>query len=454
MPGLLRSLRRFVAPAGLLALVLSAAPAVAAVDVQRVVSPAGVEAWLVEDHTTPLISVSIAFRGGSALDPVGKEGLADMVSTLLDEGAGDLDSAAFQRRIADLAMDYGFDAGRDSFNGSLRTLTEHRQEAFDLLGLSLAEPRFETEAVERMRAQLLAGLARDAEDPGVIAGRVWWRTAFPDHPYGRPVEGTPESLRAITIDDLKGFVARRFGRNDLEIGVVGDIDAATLAPLLDRAFGKLPKTIEPYVLPKAVLRSPGALVVVERDVPQSVALFGQDAVKRHDPDFYAAYVMNYILGGGSFSSRLMTEVREKRGLAYSVATYLNTLDFAGLIQGQVATQNARVAESLDIIRREWGRMRDEGPTEAELADAKTYIIGSYPLRMTSTGSLAGVLTAIQLDNLPIDYMEKRNSYIEAVTLEDVRRVARRILDPARLVAVVVGKPEGITPTREPPEGAM
>lgn len=456
MAGLERLFRCFAARAGLVGLIVAAGawPACAAVEVQRVVSPGGVEAWLVEDHATPVISLSLAFRGGAALDPAGKEGLAELVSGLLDEGAGDLDSTAFQRRIADLAMDYGFESGIDSFGGSLRTLTKHRDAAFELLGLSLSAPRFDAEPVERIRGQILARLARNANDPDDIAGRVWWRTVFPDHPYGRPNDGTPESLRAIAVDDLKGFAARRFSRDNLIVSVVGDIDAATLAPLLDRAFGKLPQTGTPYELAEAVPQAPGEVVVVERDVPQSVVLFGEGGLKRHDPDFYAAYVMNYILGGGGFASRLTNEVREKRGLAYSVTSYLNTLDHAGLIQGHVATQNARVAESLDIIRAEWRRMAQEGPTETELADAKTYLTGSYPLRMTSTGSLARVLTAIQLENFPIDYMDKRNAYIEAVTLDDVRRVAGRLLDPHRLTVVVVGQPEGVTATRDAPDGAI
>ena len=432
----------------------TALPAQAAVDIQRVVSPGGVEAWLVEDHTTPLISISLAFHGGAALDPKGKEGLADLASTLLDEGAGDLDSEAFQQRLADLAIDFDFEADLDSFSGSLRTLTEHRDEAFDLLGLALSETRFDPPAVERMRGQLLARIARNLNDPGDIADRVWWRAAFPDHPYGRPPGGTTDSMKAITVDDLKQFVAGQFARDNLVIGVVGDIDAATLAPLIDRAFGKLPEQAAPRAIDEATPAAPGAVVVIEREMPQSVVLFGENGIKRDDPDFYAAYVMNYVLGGGSFSSRLTTEVREKRGLAYSVATYLNTLDHAGLLQGQVGTQNARVAETLEIIRQEWRRMRDEGPTEQELNDAKTYLIGSYPLRMTSTGSLATMLSAIQLEGFPIDYMTKRNSYIEAVTLDDVRRVAKRLLDPDRLMVVVVGKPEGVTPTQDPPEGAM
>lgn len=435
-------------------LMVQVAPVAAAVDVERVVSPGGVEAWLVQDPTAPLISVSIAFRGGSALDPVGKEGLAEMASGLLDEGAGDLDSTAFQRRIADLALDFGFDAALDSFGGSLRTLTANREEAFDLLGMALTAPRFDASAVERIRGQLLAMIARDANDPDAIADRVWWRTTYPDHPYGRPSGGTADSIRAITVADLQGFVAQRLARDNLMVAVVGDIDAATLAPLLDRAFGKLPPKAVPVEIDDATIASPGAVVVVEREMPQSVMLFGEAGIKREDPDFYAAYVMNYVLGGGGFSSRLTEEVREKRGLAYSIGTYLSALDHAALIQGSVGTQNARAAETLDIVRQEWARMRDEGPTQQELDDAKTYLIGSYPLRMTSTGSLARVLTAIQLEGFPIDYMEHRNSYVEAVTLDDAKRVAKRLLDPKALTVVVVGKPDGITPTQDPPADAM
>jgi zinc protease len=454
MARMLDALARGAASGLVCLLLVQATPALAAVDIERVVSPGGIEAWLVEDPTAPLISMAFAFHGGAALDPVGKEGLAEMTSGLLDEGAGDLDSEAFQRRIADLALDFGFDAGLDSFGGSLRTLTENREAAFDLVGAALTVPRFDTAAVERIRGQILAGLARRANDPDDIADRVWWRTAFPDHPYGRSSSGTVDSVRAITIADLEAFVADRLARDNLVIGVVGDIDAATLAPLLDRAFGKLPATSAPWALAEVRPAAPGAVVVVEKNMPQSVMLFGENGIKRHDPDFYAAYVMNYILGGGGFASRLTNEVREKRGLAYSVGTYLSTLDHAAVIQGQVGTQNARVAESLDIIREEWRRMRDEGPTQQELDDAKTYLVGSYPLRMTSTGSLARVLTAIQMEGFPIDYMTNRNSYVEAVTLDDVRRVAKRLLDPAALMVVVVGQPEGITPTQDPPADAM
>ncbi|MGH6962175.1 MAG: M16 family metallopeptidase [Dongiaceae bacterium] len=453
MARLLRSVRAL--PVVLLALwVVGAAGARAGtIDVQVVTSPGGISAWLVEDHSMPLIAASVGFHGGSSVDPAARQGLARFVSALLDEGAGDLDSRAFQQRLNDLAIDFRFSAGIDDFTGSMRTLTDRRAEAFDLLRLALSAPRFDTEPVERIRGQLLAVLTDEATDPGSIADRVWWHATFPDHPYGWQTTGTEAGIRAITADDLRGYVRRTLARDNLVVGVVGDITAAELAPLLDATFGGLPAKADMSPVPEAKRAAPGAvIIIIDKDVPQSVVLFGQDGIKRNDPDFFAAYLMNHILGGGGFSSRLTREVREKRGLAYSVSTAIVALDRVGLIQGSVGTQNARVAESIAVIREEWRRMRDEGPTEAELADAKLYITGSYPLRFSSTSRIADILVGTRLEGFDTDYFNKRNGYVEAVTLEDVRRVARRLLDAAALTFVIVGQPEGIAATQPPPEG--
>ena len=423
-----------------------------AMDVQAVTSPGGIQAWLVEDHSMPLIAVAIGFHGASSLDPKGKEGLAEMVSGLLDEGAGDIDSQTFQRRLNDLAIDFGFDAGIDDFTGSMRTLSDRRDQAFDLLRLSLTSPRFDPEPVERIRGQLLARLADESSDPDSIANRVWWHASFAEHPYGRQTSGTQTGLKAITADDLRGFVKTRFARDNMVVGVVGDITAKDLQPLLDRTFGALPAKATTTEVGEAAPASAGAVIVVDLHVPQSVVLFGEGGVKRHDPDFYPAYLMNHILGGGGFSSRLTQEVREKRGLAYSIDTDLVALDHVGLVQGMVGTKNASVAEAISLIKQEWRRMRDEGPTEQELADAKLYLTGSYALRFSSTASIARSLVGVQLDGFPPDYFNKRNGYIEAVTLDDVKRVAKQLLDPDKLTFVIVGRPEGVTATQPAPEG--
>ncbi len=415
-----------------------------AVEVERVLSPKGIEAWLVRNHANPIVSLKFAFRGGAALDPKGKEGLARMVSTLLDEGAGDLDSQTFQKRLDDLSITLHFSAGRDAFQGTLKTLTENTDAAFNLLALALNKPRFDDEPISRMRSQLLAGLRQDAEDPDEIASLSLFKALFPDHPYGRPVKGTPESIGSITAKDLRAFVSRRLARDNLVIGVVGDITPERLGALLDKTFGGLPARASDWRLAKAAKPAGGKTLVVKKPVPQSAIVFAQEGLKRDDPDFYAAYVMNHVLGAGGFTSRLYTEIREKRGLAYSVGSYLYPLDYAALIYGSAGTANKRVGETLKIMRSQWARMAEKGMTPEELKDAKTYLTGSFPLRFTSNGRVASILIGMQLDRLGIDYLDRRNGYIEAVTLEDVNRVAKKWLDPKKLTVIVVGEPTGIS----------
>ena len=441
---LIRAAARAVLVLGLTAAVLTA-PA-KATEVTRVISPGGIEAWLVEAHAIPILSVSIAFRGGATLDPAGKEGRANMVSALLDEGAGDYDSRAFQSRLEDLAIHLGFSTGLDTFTASLKTLTVNTDAAFEMLRLAMTEARFDEEPVERIRRQLQVRLTRLADDPDRIARRAWFDTAFPDHSYGRPVDGTPESVAALTVADLRDFVAGQLARDRMVVAVVGDIAPDRLGALLDATLGGLPAAGAPLTTAKTAPAAPGRLIVVDRDIPQSVVVFGHQGLDRDDPEFYAAYVMNYALGGGGFTSRLTQEVRQKRGLAYGVYSYLSPLDYAALFFGGVATENARVAESLEVIRAEFARMRDDGLTADELADAKTYLTGSFALRFDSNGKIAKFLIAIQLDDLGIDYIDRRNGYIEAVTLADANRVAARLLDPEALLVVVVGTPEGLVST--------
>jgi zinc protease len=415
----------------------------AANKVERVVSPGGIEAYLVREPSIPFLSLALHFKGGSAVDPASKEGLAYMVSGLLDEGAGDLDSQAFRTELEDRAIRLSFEATRDAFAGQLKTLTGERERAFELLRLALSEPRFDAEPVERIRHQIEAELRRRAEDPDYLVSRAWFERAFPDHPYGRPVEGTAESVAEITGDDLRQFVRNRLAKDNLVVGVAGDITAAELGPLLDRAFGDLPATSAPVDLAQAKPAAPGATVIVRKDLPQSRVLFGQEGLARHDPDFYAGYVANYILGGGGFGSRLTEEVREKRGLAYSVYSYLYPMDHAPLWLGGLGTANATVSESIRLVRDEIARMAAGDVGAEALADAKTYLTGSFPLRLTSNDQIASMLVSMQVDDLGIDYLERRNEYIEAVTLDDVRRAAKRLYHPEQLLTVVVGDPDGV-----------
>ncbi len=416
-----------------------------AMTVQQVKSPGGIEAWLVEEHSVPLIAMRFGFRGGNSQDPDDKGGLANFLSAMLDEGAGDLTSSQFQERQEELAMRMSYSDGRDAFYGNFETLTENRDEAVKLLRLALTKPRFDEDAVERIRKQLLANLIYAARSPEKVASKSWFASAFPGHPYGRPSTGTAESINAITAADLEAFRKRNFARENLRIAVVGDIDAATLGKMLDEIFGDLPAKpdLKPVAETKPV--AGGLEQVVEMAVPQSVAVFGLPSVKRKDPDFMTAFVLNHILGGGGFASQLMEEVREKRGLAYSVYSYLMPEDHAAVMLGSVATKNESISESLSVIRDVLKRMASEGPTETELENAKKYLVGSYALRFDTSGKIASQLLGLQMEGFGPDYIENRNAMIEAVTMADIKRVANRFLDPSQLIVTVVGKPHNMAP---------
>ncbi|MEQ8227320.1 MAG: pitrilysin family protein [Rhodospirillales bacterium] len=437
-------LRTFTGAVMAFALLAFAAGSAQATKIEKVVSPGGIEAWLVQDHLNPIISMRLAFRGGSALDPQGKEGLANMVSSLLDEGAGELDSKAFQQTLQDNSITLRFDEGRDSFGARLQTLTEYRDLAFDLLHKAMTEPRFDKEPVERLRTQILAQLRHEQEQADALAGKALMASLFPDHPYGRPTGGTLESVAAIQVADLRRFVAERLARDTLAIGIVGDITPEQLAPLLDKTFGALPAQAAPWKIPEVAPKIDGRTIVIDKPFKQSNILFADQGLKRKDPDFYAAYVMNHVLGGGGFTSRLYSEVREKRGLAYSVYTYLSPMERSAIYVGGVGTANARVSETLDVLQKEWAKLAENGVTEAELTAAKQYLTGSFPLRFTATERIASMLVGMQLEDLGMDYLDKRNSFIEAVGMDDIRRVARKLLHPDKLTVVVVGQPKNVT----------
>ncbi len=421
-----------------LALAALTAPALA-MKIQKVTSPGGITAWLVEEHSVPLIALRFAFDGGSTQDPPDKPGVANFLTTMLDEGAGDIRSEAFQERLEELAVKMSFDVTRDTFLGKLQTLTENRDEAVRLLKLAINKPRFDKDAMERLRRAILAGLVFDSKDPDKVASKAWFEAAFKGHPYAWPVKGTTESVSKITPADLEAYRKRVFARDSLKVAVVGDIDAKALGRLLDEVFGDLPAKGDLRPVPEAKPPLGPVTRHIAMDVPQSVARFGHTAFKRKDPDFIPAYVLNYILGGGGFTSRLMVEVREKRGLAYSVYSYLYPLRRAAALIGGVATKNEGIAKSLAVIRDELARMAKEGPTREELANAKSYLIGSYPLRFDTSGKIASQLIWVQIEDLGIDYFDRRNGLIEAVSIEDIRRVARRLLHPDALIVTVVGR---------------
>lgn len=423
------------------ATLLAAAPA-QAIDIKQVKSPGGIKAWLVQDSTTPIISVSFTWRAGSVYDPKGKGGTARLVASLLTEGAGDMNSSTFQRAMETKSISISFSTGFDRFRGSLRTLSRNKAEAFRLLRLALTKARFDPAAVERERTGQADDLTRQQRNPRYLASVAWFRSAFGGHPYGRFSRGTQTSIKAITRADLAGFVRTQLARNNLYIGVVGDISPAELGKMLDQVFGSLPAKAKRGPVRRMLPKATGGVTVVRFPIPQSIVVFGHSGIPRRHKDFITAYLLNQILGGGGMTSRLYMEVREKRGLAYSVYSYLQPFDHSAAYMGGVATRNRDVAQTIAIIREEWKRMATKGVSAEELDAVKKFLTGSYPLRFSTSQRIANLMVSRQIQGFTPDYFTKRNDLIRAVTLKDIRRVARSLLQPDRLTFVVVGNPPG------------
>ncbi len=424
------------------ALMLAALPVRADIEIEEVTTPGGLEAWLVEDHSIPFVALEIRFRGGASLDAPDARGATNLMVGLLEEGADDMTAQEFSRARESLAAKFSYGVDDDAVSVSAQMLTENRDEAAALLRSSLVAPRFDDDAIERVRRQVLSGLRSDQTDPRAMASRVFDQLVFGEHPYGSAREGTLDSVEGLSREDIVAAHEAALTRGDIYISAVGDITADELGPLLDDLLGDLPQ--EGPSLPEPVEPNlPGGVQVEEFETPQSVAVFAQPGIKRDDADFFAAYVLNHILGGGGFESRLQTEVREKRGLTYGVYSYLADKDAAQIWAGSVSSANDRVAEAIRVIRDEWARIRDDGVTEEELRDAKTYLTGAYPLRFEGNRPIARIAVNMQMDGLPIDYIANRNDMVEAVTLDDINRVARERVDPEQLTFVVVGQPEGL-----------
>ncbi len=426
-----------------LALTLAfATPLHAEIDIQPVTSPQGFSAWLSEERSIPFVAIEIIFPGGANLDPDGAEGAVSLMTGLLSEGASDLDAQEYAAALESLAGNISFSAGRDSVSLSIQALSENRDQVIDLARLALIEPRFDEAALARSRAQQSAALERAARNPNTIASRAFNEMAYEGHPYARPTDGTPETVADLDRDAIITAHQNALTRDRVLVGAAGDISAEELGEILDRLLSDLPEAT--VALPDyADFTAPPGVTVIPFDGPQSVIAFGHGGLPRDDPDFMAAFVMNEIFGGGRFGTRLMTELREIRGLTYGVGTSLASASHGDSYQGRLSTANNRVAEVVEILREEWEWLSGGGISEDDLDRIKTYLTGAYPLRFDGNGSIASILASMQFQGFDIDYVNTRNDLVRAITLEDINSVAARLIQPEALHFVIVGQPEGL-----------
>lgn len=419
-----------------------ALPGVAAVDIQSVTSKGGITAWLLEDHSIPFTALNIRFLGGTSLDAPGKRGAINLMTALIEEGAGDLDAQSFAAGRDGLAAQFSFRSDSDGITVSAQFLTENRDAALALLASALTSPRFDQTAIDRVRGQVLSGIEADAKDPATIAANRSRAAIFGAHPYGSDVSGTADSVQALTRDDILAAFQNSIARDRIVIAAAGDTTAAELATMLDTLLGGLPAKGAPMP-PRADAVFKAGITVQDFPGPQSTVVFSQGGIRVDDPDFMAASLVNEILGGGRFTARLMTEVREKRGLTYGIGTGLASMQLAETLDGSFQASNDKVAEAIEVLRAEWAKMAAGDLTQAEVDNAKTYMIGAYPLRFDGNGAIAGILVGMQINGFAIDYPKTRNDRIAALTLADVQRLARRLIRPDQLQITVVGQPAGL-----------
>ncbi len=426
-------------------LVAIAQIATAASEIEEFTTPGGIEVWLVNEPSIPIVALEVSFKGGSSLDLPGKEGATYLMAGLLEEGSGDLNATEFLEATEALAASYSYRTFRDSVSIEAEMLKENVSEAIDLLRLALIEPTFDQVAIDRVKSQIMSSLAQDKTDPDEIASATLRALSFDGHPYGTKDEGTPETVGQLERGDIVTAHQNALVKSRMYVGVVGDITADELGPLVDRLLGDLP--MDGPELPKATeMAVGGGMTVIDLATPQSVALFGHKGIAREDPDFFAAYLLNEILGGSGVESRLMREVREKRGLTYGVYTFLAPFDYAAQMMGSVASANDRISDAIEVIKDQWTLLAETGVSKAELEEAKLYVTGAYPLRFDSNAKIAGILVGLQLTGLPSDYIKTRNDQMMAVSLDEINAMAKRLLKPEELRFVVVGQPAGLTST--------
>jgi zinc protease len=405
--------------------------------VKRTVLPNQLVLLVCEEHSLPFVTIQLLIHSGSNRDPSGEEGLSHLTAKGLPLGTSKRNATAINEELDFMGASLHSSSGRDYATLNIRVLRKDLEKAFDLFMEVLTQPTFPEDEVKREIQKTLAAIQSAEDDPGDVAEKQFNKTLFGKSSYGHPIEGTKESVPKLTREAVVRFYRSYYHANNAILTVVGDITPdevkAKLVPLLEKwAIGKIPKL--PFV---TEFEKKQKTVKINRPITQANIILGHAGVSRNNPDFYALTVMNYILGGGGFSSRLMQEIRVKRGLAYSVGSFFDVGKYPGSFQMALQTKNESAKEAITLSLQEMERIQKELVLEKDLERTKKYLIGSFPMRLDTQGKLANFLTQVEFYGLGLDYPEKYPSLIRSVTQEEVFRVAKKYLHPKKCVLVIV-----------------
>lgn len=409
-------------------------------EVREVVSPrAKIKAYLFEDRTNPIISVSFLFKNaGLANDAESEVGISGMAASLLTTGAGDMDRLQFSEELEDRAASIGFSAGRDDFSGALLTTKAEASRAYELLSMVLTQPRFAPEDIAQAKAERLLLLKQQQERPERVLALAAGKALFGTHPYGRNPLGEAGDIAAVTREKLLEYVRNHLVRSNLIVGIAGDITPEEAGAMLDEVFGSLPESGRSAFVRTAEVDFASGDKNIARVLPQSIAQFAAPGVARNNGDFYPLYVANHILGGSGLTSRLSLAAREDEALTYGVYSYMSTAEKAPLLLGGFSATPENFSRVKEIVREEWRKMGEKGVTPEEFNAAKEYLLASYNLRFASIGDIADILTAMQKEELGIDFLQKRNDYIRNIKLQEVNNAARKYFGNGKLRFITIG----------------
>ncbi len=411
-----------------------------ALEYKKLQTSKGIKFWFVQDKSIPIVSVSFSFGGGSSLDSKEKNGISNLMTSMMDEGTTNLTSNELKNLMKENGMKLNFSSQRDRINGNFQTISSQILKSFELFSEVLNHPKFDEKDINKIKRQIISSIKIDESDISTLASNKFNQFFFDQHNFSENTKGSIKSLNNINREDLIKFHKKVFQKQNLIIGVAGNVNEKNIKEFIDLVFGDLNNYDEILKIKKFETLAKGERIHKIK-TPQTSVLFGHPGLARNNENFFALRIANYILGGGGFQSRLYKNIREKKGLVYSVYSYLLSFESDGVIVGGFQTRNKSVYETVESVKNEWKKIQKKGITKTELENAKAYYNGSFTRNFTSTLSIARLLQIVQYYKLGDNYFQEREKIINSLSLEKVNQVVSNLFDGKKLFFMIVGEPE-------------